>query len=113
MNMEEKLDLILSKITGIETELKEVKLELREFKQETKEKLDKLKQGQESFKTELKKDIKDLSGMVQTIGNNLDSEIAGVNRKLDRLSAKQDIFSATVKEHELRLEDLEISPPIK
>ncbi len=96
--MEEKLNLILDKLIGIETELKQVNV-----------RLDNLEQGQNY----LKKDIKDLSGMIKTIGNNVDSEIKEVNRKLDRLSAKQDIFSATMKEHELRLEDLEISPPIK
>lgn len=99
--MEEKLDLILGKLTGIEAELKQVNV-----------RLDNLEQGQNS----LKKDIKDLSiitGQFATRFDTIDSEIAGVNKKLDRLSAKQDIFSATVKEHELRLEDLEISPPIK
>ncbi|MEQ8225163.1 MAG: hypothetical protein ABRQ37_22780 [Candidatus Eremiobacterota bacterium] len=103
--MEEKLDLILSKITGIESELKQVNV-----------RLDKLEEGQNSLKTELKKDIKDLSTMLVTSASRfdtLDTEIAGINKKLDRLSARQDIFSATVKEHELRLEDLEISPPIK
>jgi len=37
----------------------------------------------------------------------LQSEIKVVNRKLDRQSAKLDIISSILKEHELRIEDLE------
>lgn len=98
---EQILKEILSKLNAIEEKVNKID----DIEKELKE----LKEGQNS----LKKDVKDLSGMVKVIGSNIDSEIVGINKKLDRLSAKQDIFSATVKEHELRLEDLEISPPIK
>jgi chromosome segregation ATPase len=97
---DEKLDLILS-------ELKE------------------LKEGQNS----LRKDVKDLSVITGKFAERFDkvdlklkdldnrseillSDIKVINRKLDRQSAKLDIISGTVKEHEIRIEDLEgISPP--
>ncbi len=103
--MEQKIDLLLSKLDNLEKNMNE------NFSQ-VNTRLDKLEEGQEA----LKKDIKNLSiitGEFATRFDTIDSEIVGVNRKLDRLSAKQDIFSATVKEHELRLEDLEFSPPVK
>lgn len=96
--------------------LKQILSELREFKQETKERLDKLEGGQESLKTELKKDIKDLSTMLVTSASRfdtIDSNIAGVSKKLDRQTASSRSNSVKVRELEMRIEDLEVSPPVK
>jgi chromosome segregation ATPase len=113
--MQETLNLMLSKLTCIETELKKVN-----------ERLDNLEEGQNS----LKKDVKDLSVITGSFAERFDkvdiklkdldnkseillSDIQRVSKKLDRQSAKQDIFSATVKEHNIRLEDLEGISPVK
>ncbi len=69
----------------IKTELKEFKREFQEFRKETKEKLHEMDN--------------------RTII--LLSDIKIANRKLDRHSAKLDIISGTLKEHEIRIEDLE------
>jgi len=90
--MEDILKQILSELkelkegqTNIQTELREFKMEFQEFRQETKEKLH------------------DLDNRTMT----LLSDIKMANRKLDRHSAKLDIISGTLKEHEIRIEDLE------
>ena len=72
--------------------------------------------SQEFFKTELKKDIKDVSCMIETFGSRfdtIDSEIAGIHKKLDRQIAVSRSNSAKLRELEIRVEDLEVSPPIK
>ncbi len=113
---EKKLDKIEADISGLTSMFKVMieKFEKFEGKLDTLDsKVDKLEQSQNSLKAELKKDIKDLSGMVQTIGSNLDFEIAGIGKKLDRQIASSRSNSAKFRELEMRIEDLEVSPPIK
>lgn len=79
------------------------------------ERLNSLENGQESLKAELKKDIKDVSNMLVTSASRLDtidSEIAGVGKKLDRQIASSRANSARLRELEMRVEDFEVSPPV-
>jgi chromosome segregation ATPase len=103
---DEKLDLILK-------ELKELKTDVKE-----------LKEGQNS----LKKDVKDLSIITGKFAERFDkvdiklkdldnrseillSDIQGVSKKLDRQIASSRSNSAKFRELEMRVEDLEVSPP--
>lgn len=93
---DEKLDLIITKLNSMETELKEFRGEFREFKQETKERFD-----------QVDTKLKDLDNRSEI----LLSDIQGVSKKLDRQIAVSRSNSAKFRELEMRVEDLEVSPP--
>jgi len=103
---DEKLDLILKDLKELKTDVKE------------------LKEGQNS----LKKDVKDLSIITGKFAERFDkvdiklkdldnrseillSDIQGVSKKLDRQIAVSRSNSAKFRELEMRVEDLEVSPP--
>jgi predicted nucleic acid-binding Zn-ribbon protein len=66
-------------------------------------KLDNCDEKLDNLEKNMSEKFKDLDNKAIT----LLSDIKVINRKLDRQSAKLDIISSTVKEHEIRIEDLE------
>ncbi len=96
--MEEKLNLILSEIKEMKSELKQVNV-----------RLDKLEEGQ----TRLEKKIDDNFQVLNNQNLTLLSGVQAVNKKLDRQSAVSRSSSAKLRELEIRVEDLEFSPPVK
>jgi predicted nucleic acid-binding Zn-ribbon protein len=103
--MEQKLDLLLSKfetmedkLSGIETELKQASV-----------RLGKLEEGQIRFEKKMDDNFQILNNQNLT----LLSDLQMLDKKLDRQTATSRSSSAKLRELEMRIEDLEVSPPIK
>jgi uncharacterized coiled-coil DUF342 family protein len=87
--MEETLKQILSELKEFKQELKEFKQELKEFKQEVNERFNTLEEN------------------MNKRFNRVDGDLTLVLKKLERLDSSVRSHSAQIKDHELRITDLE------
>lgn len=122
--MEEILKQILSELKGLndgqvrlETKVNHLEEDLKEFRQEINEKLNNIDVkliDLDNRTITLQSDIKEFSqetghefNIVKKDITLLIQQFPVIDKKLDRQTAKLDRVSAAIKEHDIRLEDLE------